>query len=323
MSWIKDNKFVAGLAGGTLVGLIVLFFVGSIGAGKYDTAKEKFDTASGEAAGYEKGPLYPKTENKAAKSKALGEYRQAVESLQTVFEPFRPKDIKNSSPQEFTDSLLAANLEIRQAFTDAGTVVPEPFFVGFERYKTSLASGNTTGVLEYQLKSVKRLLLAMAQAKVGELKNLYRPAIPEEDGQTYTAPETSVARSFPLELTFTGTEDAVRKFVSAVTKPGDQYVVIRSLRIGNMKKDPPRAADAQFEKAATKSEPATGADVFSGGFVLPGETAPAVSDKAAETAAASKPADSSRILSQVLGMEQVQVFLRLDLLEFLPAKKLP
>jgi hypothetical protein len=323
MSWIKDNKFVAGLAGGTLIGLIVLFFVGSLGSGKYDTAKEKFDTASGEAAGYEKGPLYPKTENRAAKSKALGEYRQAVESLQTVFEPFRPKEIKNSSPQEFTDSLLAANTEIRKAFTDAGTVVPEPFFVGFERYKTSLASGNTTGILEYQLKSIKRLLLAMSQAKMVELKNLYRPAIPEENGQTYTALDTSVARSFPLELTFTGTEEAVRKFLSTITKPEDHYVVIRSLRISNMKKDPPRAADAKFEKPKAQAEPAAGADIFSGGFVLPGETAPAEAEKAAETAAAAKPADSSRILSQVLGMEQVQVFLRLDLLEFLPAKKLP
>lgn len=326
MSWIKENKFIAGLAGGTFLGAIILLFVGSLGSSKYDQAKEKFDTASGEAAGYEKSPLYPKVENKAGKSKALGEYRQAVETLQTVFEPFRPKEIKNSSPQEFTDRLLAANTEIRKAFTDAGTVVPEPFFVGFERYKTTLAPGNITGILDYQLKSVTRLMLAMSAAKMGELKNVYRPTLPEEDGQTFTAADTAAARNFPFELTFTGTEDSVRKFFSAITKPDDQYVVIRSLRIGNMKKDPPRAADAQFEKpeaSATKAAAAGGADIFSGGFVLPGETPPAAAGKAEDTTAASQPVDSSRILSQVLGMEQIQVFVRLDLLEFLPAKKLP
>lgn len=323
MSWIKENKFIAGLAGGTLVGVIILFFVGSIGSGKYEQAKESFDTASGEAAGYEKSALYPKVENKAGKSKALGEYRQAVDTLQGVFEPFRPKEIKNGSPQEFTDRLLAANTEIRNAFTEAGTVVPEPFFAGFERYKTSLAPGNITGILEYQLKSVTKLMLAMSQAKVGELKNLYRPTLPEEEGQAYVSADTAVARDFPLELTFTGTEEAVRKFLSAITKPEDQYVVIRSLRISNMKKDPPRAADAKFEKVETTEQPAAGADIFSGGFVLPGETPPAASETAVETPAASKTANSSRILSQVLGMEQVQVFLRLDLLEFLPAKKLP
>ena len=320
MSWIKENKFIAGLTGGTLLGVIILFFVGSLGSGKYDAAKEKFDTASSEAAGYEKGPLYPKVENKAGKSKSLGEYRQAVESLQAVFEPYRPKEIKNISPQEFTDRLLAANTEVRSAFTDAGTVVPEPFFIGFERYKTSLASGNTTGILEYQLNSIKRLMLAMSKAKIGELKNLYRPAIPEEDGQTYAISDAEVARTFPLELTFTGTENSVRLFLSAITKLEDQYVVIRSLRIGNMKKDPPRSADALFEKSETKSKPDGGADIFSGGFVLPGETTP---EKPVEAPVVSKPADSSRILSQVLGMEQIQVFLRLDLLEFLPAKRLP
>ncbi len=323
MSWIKENKFIAGLAGGTLLGVIALFFVGSLGAGKYDQAKEKFDAASSEAAGYEKGPLYPKAENKAGKSKALGEYRQAVESLQAVFEPLRPKEIKNISPQEFTDRLLAANSEVRKAFTEAGTLVPEPFFAGFERYKTTLAQGNATGILDYQLNSIKSLMLAMSKAKMGELKNLYRPAVPEEDGQTYTISDAAVARPFPLELTFTGTEKAVREFLSSITRPEDQYVVIRSLRVSNMKKDPPRAADAQFEKSQAPSKPAAGADIFSGGFVLPGETAPAAPDKTIETAAASKPADSSRILSQVLGLEQIQVFLRLDLLEFLPAKKLP
>lgn len=317
MSWIKENKFVAGLTGGTLLGVIILFLIGSLGSGKYDAAKEKFDAASGEAAGYEKGPLYPKLENKASKSKALGEYRQSVESLQAVFEPFRPKEIKNISSQEFTDRLLATNTEVRSAFADAGTVLPEPFFVGFERYKTSLAPGSITGILEYQLNSIKGLMLAMAKAKIGELKNLYRPAISEEDGQAYTIPDTEVARAFPLELTFTGTEKSVREFLSSFTKPTDQYVVIRSMRIGNVKKDPPRAADAQFEKDATTSKSAGGADIFSGGFNLPGETAP---EKPVE---APKPPDSSRVLSQVLGMEQIQVFLRLDLLEFLPAKKLP
>ncbi len=323
MSWIKDNKFIAGLAGGTLLGIIVLFFVGSHGSGKYEQAKEKFETAKDEASGYEKLAHYPKTENKDAKSKAIGVYRQSVESLQTAFEPFRPKEIKNISIQEFTDRLLATDKEVRAAFEEAGTVVPEPFFVGFERYKTSLAPGNTTGILEYQLNSIKTLMLSMAKAKVGELKNLYRPSIPEEEGQTYTPADTSVARAFPLEISFTGTEKSVRDFISSVVKTDNQYLVIRSLRISSMKKDPPRASDAQFDKPAAE-KPAGGADAFSGGFVLPGDEAPAATpEKPAATATAAKAADSSRILSQVLGSEQVQVFLRLDLLEFLPAKKLP
>ena len=128
------------------------------------------------------------------------------------------------------------------------------------------------------------------------------------------------ARPFPLEITFTGPEKAAREFISSIVKQDNHYLVVRSLRVTNMKKDPPRAADAQFDKAAA-SKPAAAADPFGGGFVLPGDETPAATPE--KPAATPKAADSSRILSQVLGNEQVQVFIRLDLLEFLPAKKLP
>lgn len=322
MSWIKDNKFMAALVGGTLMGAILLYVAGSAGIKKYDEAKVKYDEDAAQAADFEKLPLYPTTKNKNEKSKALGDYRKAVESLQGAFEPFRPKEIKNITPQEFTNRVLAANSEVRKAFGDSGTSVPEPFFMGFERYKTSLASGKATGILDYQLVAIKELMLALAKAKATDLKNVHRPNLPEEDGRAYTPAATVAARPFPLEITFTGTEKSAREFLSAVAKPDSHYFVIRSLRITNLKKEPPRAADAKFEKAAA-DKPAPGAGEFFGeAIVLPAEGAPAA-PAAADAPAAPKPADSSRILAQVLGNEKVQVFVRLDLLEFLPAKKLP
>ncbi|MEO5916183.1 MAG: Amuc_1100 family pilus-like protein [Luteolibacter sp.] len=323
MSWIKENKFLAALGGGTLLGVIVLYIVGSQGASRYSTAKDEFTAASDAASGYEKGPLYPKPENRDAKRKAITDYRGAVEALQTAFQQFRPAEITNVSPQEFTNRLLAANTETRAAFEENEVIVPEAYFAGFEKYKTSLASESSTGILDYQLASVKNLMLALAKAHPTELKNLYRPELPEEAAKTYAAGD-AVARAFPLEITFKGTEKSVREFITAITKPDKQYVVIRSIRVANEKKDPPRAADAQFEKpAAAPSAAAAGG--FSGDFVLPGDEPaapkPAVVTPAADTAP--KAADSGRILAQVLGNEEIQVFLRLDVLQFLPAKKLP
>ncbi len=322
MSWIKDNKFIVALGGGTLVGVAILYFVGSGGATRYDEAKAKYDEAASEAAGYEKLPLYPKPENRDGKRKAIDEYRKSVDSIQTAFEKFRPKDIKNVSPQDFTTNLKAADAEIRKAFEDAGTTVPEAFFSGFERYKTSLALGNTTGLLNYQLGAIKNILLELAKAKPSEFRNLYRSSLPEEDGQAYTPPADAVARPLSLELTFMGPENSARLFLSSIVKPENQYVVIRSLRIMNAKKDPPRAADAQFEKAAA-AKPAAAEGAFGGGFVLPGDEAKPAAAPAAPAAASSDRPDTSRILAQVLGNEQVQVFVRLDILQFLPAKKLP
>lgn len=316
MSWIKDNKFIVALGGGTLAGALLLFFAGSQGSDRYAQALEKFQAAADEAAGFEKLALYPAAANRDAKRKALEGYRQSVESLQVALEPFRPKEITNITPQEFTTRVLAANAEVRKAFEDAGATIPEAFFVGFEGYKTALAPEKTTGVLNYQLASIKNLLLELAKAKPSGLKNLHRPALLEEEGKEYTPSATTAARPFPLEITFVGPEKSVRDFLSSITRPDNQFVVIRSLRVTNEKKDPPRTADAKFDNPAPSRPAASAADIFGAGFAPDGQTA-------APVAAAPKVADSSRVLAQVLGNEQVQVFLRLDVLQFLPAKKLP
>lgn len=310
------------LGGGTLLGAVALLFVGMQGSTRYDEAKEKFETASAEASGFEKLALYPKAANRDGKTKALAEYRQSVDALQAAFEPYRSKAINNITPQEFTTRLLAANAQVRKAFEEAGTTVPEAFFMGFESYKTILAPAKTTGILDYQLAAVKNLMLALAKAKPTALKNFYRPSLFEEEkvGQAYAPPANAAARAFPLEITFTGPEKSAREFLSEIVAFQNPFVVVRTLRITNEKKDPPRAADAKFEKAAAE-KPAADGGAFGGGFVLPGDDAPA--KDAAPAPAAPKAADTSRILAQVLGNEQVNVFVRLDLLEFLPVKKLP
>jgi hypothetical protein len=331
MSWIKDNKFMVALGGGTLVAVILLYVVGSQGAASYEKAKEDFDAAASEASTYEALPLYPKEANKDGKTKALDDYRKDVESLQVAFDAFRPKELKNISPQEFTDHLRAVNDEVRNAFEASGTKFPEAFFSGFENYKTNLAGGNSTGILDYQLSAIRNLMLALSKSGASELRNLYRPLLAEEEGRTHKPGESDVARPLPLEITFQGTEKAVRAFISSVIKSEGHFVVIRTIRVTNAKKDPPRAADAKFEKPTAK--PAAGgaaADVFGGGFVLPGEEPKPDAPKPAEEATpapalAPEPvaADSSRILAQVSGNEELQVFLRLDIMQFLPAKKLP
>lgn len=313
------------LGGGTLVGVALLYFVGSGWTADYDSAKTRFEEASTEAKGFENAPLYPKIENQNAKSKALDEYRKSVESMQTEFEKFRPKEIKDISPQDFTTHLKAVDQEIRKAFEDEGTTVPEAFFAGFEGYKTTLARPNTTGILDYQLDAIKTVLLELAKTGPSELRNLHRPPLQEEEsaGQAYTPKPNAIARALPLEISFVAPEKSAREFLSAIVKPENQYLVIRSLRITNAKKEAPRAADAQFEKPAAAKAAAAG--IFDGGFVLPGEEPqPAAGAKPPDAAAPTPaPASSARILAQVLGNEQVQVFVRLDLLQFLPAKKLP
>jgi hypothetical protein len=321
MSWIKENKFLAGLIGGTLAAVVGLYFVGSQGATKYDDAKAEFDTAVSETSTFERSPLYPSDENANAKSKALDGYKADAGKLQAAFEPFRPKEIKNISPQDFGNTLVKANEDLRKSFTEANVKVPEPFFCGFETYRTNLAAGPATGILSYQLDAVRFLMQTLASSGASELKNLHRPALAEEEGKQFMPADSAVARPLPLEITFSGPEKSVRTFVTAITKLEERHFVIRSLRIANAKTEPPRTADAKFD-APKPANTSNANDLFSGGFVFPGDE-PAAGAPKPEAPKPAPAADSSRILSQVLGNEDVHVFLRLDLMQFLPAKKLP
>ena len=71
MSWIKDNKFVVVLGGGTLVGVILVFLIGSRESSRYNQAKEEFDVTAAEATSFESLALYPRSENADGKRKAL------------------------------------------------------------------------------------------------------------------------------------------------------------------------------------------------------------------------------------------------------------
>ncbi len=402
MSWIKDNKFAALLAGATLLGAVLLFYVGLNYHGRYTDALEKYRSAAEEVDGFEKIPLYPSKENRAGKTKALNEYRTAIGGLETAFDKFRPKELTNISPQVFTDHAKTANEEVAAAFEKAHTKLPEAFFLGFEAYTASLAREDATGLLDYQLGATKELLLALAKAAPSQLQNLCRPKFPEEDGEKLQGNPNDVARSFPIELTFKGPERSLREFLSGVVKSPNYFYVVRTVRIMNEKSVAPNAKDAKFETtpaaaaaAAKEKDPFGGADFVipsdepaapepaptptppavrppAGGLpghppasttpgrpaattpgrpatatptapgrpaavparpaavparpavVAPRPVVPAAPAVAAVPRAAAAPVvDSSSILKRVLGNEELEVFLHIDVLEFVPVKALP
>lgn len=310
MSWIKENPFVATLGGITLVGAAGLLLVGNHFGSKYQQSLDDYNTDAQLVAEGEKLALYPKQENLDAKKKALRDYRDSISKLQIAFDKFRAVAPKPVTSQEFTDNLRDADAKAREAFTAANTKLPDAFFLGFETYKGTVARDNATGVLNYQLGAVSELFQALAKAAPSEVKNVHRPKLIEEEGNKFDDP-AAVSRALPIEVTFRGTEKSVRQFLSDLASSSTHFYVIRTIRVTNDKLTGPLPAEIHFEEA-----PAPGASSeATGGIVLPGEAA-AQPAQAAVT-------DSSRKLIQLLGGEQLNVFLRIDILQFLPTKELP
>jgi len=321
MTWIKDHKFLIGLIVGTLLLVGASAWYGKAGASRYEEAKLAYESAATDAANFETLALYPTKENFDSKKLALDEYAASTKALQDAFAPYRPAEQPSISPQDLSAQMKAANDETRKAFGQR-IAVPEDYYCGFKAYRSKVASGEATGILSYQLSVVKQMMLDLAAAQPTKLIGIHRPELAEEIGKKHEIAKEDVARGLPIEVTFQGTEKSVREFISTIANANNRYVVIRSMKIKNAKQDPPRSTDAQFERAAAATP--SGAAAAPGAADLSGLFAGAAEPAAVQPAPVAAPAaDTSRILFQVLGNEELIVFLRLDIMQLLPAKPLP
>ncbi len=327
MNWIKANPFVAALAGITLVICGALYFYGSKGATDYEEAKGSFDDSYQAVQSSERSPLYPKPELRDGKRKALTEFGQSIDDLRTLFDGYRPGELENVSPQDFTVALKAANKEVTEALEAAGAEVPENFLLGFERYANQFATEQATGVLNYQLDGIKYAMMRLAESRPSELLSVFREPVAEENNEQPAIGPMMLARRFGYEVAFKGSEASVRGFLSTLGQTEPHYFIVRSMKVENERDQPPTVSDAQFEKSSALAPAAPVLDnPFGGAFVLPGAEEPDAPEEEVEEAVAEEapdPVDSSRILAQVLGSEEVTVFVRFDLVMFLPAKELP
>jgi len=337
MSWIQENRFAAGLGGITAVAAVGLIAWGVSAGKKYSQAKEDFATASSAVSSMKNGPLFPDEDNLSAKKKAVEDYDKSVKDLQALFKPFAAATPPNIEPDAFSESLAKAKETVAKAFEAAGTKdIPAEFFLGYESLTKETVKKEATGILTYQMEAIGQLLNNLAAAAPVKLINIHRPPLEEEDGKTFD-PKGKTYRALPVEISFNGSEATLRTFLSSLDDSGKYYFVVRSMRVMNEKSKAPTAADGNFkteEDSAGADGGAAGGDPFggAGGFVLP-EDEPAAGDKPVEgdkpaegDAPAEAPAESApaasdeKILQDVLGAEKINVFLRIDILQFLEAK---
>jgi hypothetical protein len=345
MNWIKSNPFVSGLAGITLLLCGILYSLASKWGTQYDEAKASFDEAFGAVTTAESIPLYPVADLRNGKTEALTEHREAITALSNLFDTYRPEKTDNITPQAFTDRLLKANEEVTKAFGE--TTLPENFFLGFETYRNQLAKSEATGALLLQMDGLKTALLGLAETRPTALLRVFRVAIPEETGASFQPAPNDIARFFSCEIAFKGSEQSVRDFLNSLGATDSHYFIVRTLKIQNERDTPPQISDAKFESSDEEEAVAAPANLFGDAFFEQPETVvPPVTQEPAEPSgkAAPEPApepadsktpapapaapptpevDTSRILAQVLGNEELTVFVRFDIAIFLPSKELP
>jgi len=331
----KEKRFISILAGISLVCIGGLYFFASKGSSRFDAAKEGFDSVNAKIEAMEGLPVYPTEKNLAQKESELKSYSANAAELAKKLQALRPASLENADPQAFTDLLVKTADASIKAYQTAGLSsegdnpsLPKGFFLGFEAYTSTAAQKDSTGIMAYQLGAISELHALPAAAKPSALLNFRREELPEEKNEAYKPTLGVPYRVMPIEVAFAGPESALRGFINGIQSSKQHYFVIRSMRVRNDKQEGPKASDAQFEAPATEGADADapGGGIFDSGtaFVLPGESAPAAAAEAAAAPAATAepektedaPADSSRILQQVLGQEDINAFFRIDIVLF-------
>lgn len=325
MSWIQENKFVAGLAGVTGAVSGVLLFLGYSQGSAYDDKVMQYEEHKGRLSQLEKSHPYPSEDNLSARREGLDDYEKGIAEVRSLVAGYRPENLEKLSPEQFKDEQVKMSAALHAAFKEAGTDVPKECLFGFENYAAGSVRSDATALLKYELDALQWMFANLAKAKPAAINNVRRTVLSVETGQA-AAPVTRqrggrkksgkvAGRAYqvmPVELSFTASEDTVRQFLIGMATSKEYYYSIRGVRFQNEKQTPPTFEDADF--AAGGEAPVVEEDFgASSGPSFGEEGAAAEEDTQPVVEAAPKESSGQRVLKQVLGSELVRVHVCFDI----------
>jgi hypothetical protein len=335
MNWIKQNKFEAMLLLVVVVIAIGIFMFGNSQGAAYEEDLGRFEDANSQIAVYENAAPFPNPAHVDDRRVQVTAFQGDVEGLQESLLAFRPAEFRKISPAEFTTRLNATSEKLKALYGDK-IEFPDAWQAGFEAYTSSPPKDQATDFLSYELAAMEWIFTTLAKAEPSALLNVYRPKLPIETGASMEpeAPRTSKGKrsrskvaskpyyKLPLELTFRAKESTLREFLSTLAGSEEHFVVVRSMRVSNTNPNAPSESDAEFDDGGgDAAEEGEGAfDAFSG-FEFPEEDEGEDGDE--EAVEEEEVAEGQRNLGQVLGAEELNVFLNLEIHLFRDDVELP
>lgn len=333
MSWIQENKFVAGLAGITAVMGGVILYIGNSQSNEYEEKIAEYQRLADKFRNLQKSKPFPSKNNLQVREESIAAYEGVINDVGNTFNAFQAGKTEKLSPSQFGKLRVKMDKELRESYNKAGIVLPENTAFGFEKYKSALPKPQATQMLKYELDAAQWLLTQLAVAKPTELNSIRRHPLDVENGKAVTtvksrrggarkgvpAQSSKAYTLMPMEIAFTGSESSMRDFLQSMVNSKEYFFSIRALRIRNEKQTPPSVKDANFPanrvRAVVPGDD-NEADPFAG-IALPGpdgdevEIDPGV-QAVPDPAPQLKTNKGERILMQILGDEKIHVFIRFD-----------
>ncbi len=262
----------------------------------YSKNKAKFQADSSALLKMESMKGYPNQENIDILQAELKDYDTDLKKAAEYLKPFEIASFSNSSTSAFASELKAASQNVAKQFEENGIGLPEDWYLGFEKYSSVPAPKNATGALSYQLGAIKFLHEQLVAVNASELLNLRRSAIAQEGEQEKSnarKPKGIEVTKMPLEISFVASEAGARQFLNELVAVNNYLFTVNTLKLKT------KSVEYADKASAEKSDSPSDSEVVS--FIF---------DE--EEMEVDQSSQNEKLFEQVLGQEQVEVFLSLN-----------
>jgi len=282
----------------------------------FDSNTQKYASASSRLQQMKSMAGYPSAETVEELEGSLADYQKVLEETNSALSKVTIVGFTNVAPGQFASKLEKAQKDTEALYKSKGIDLPKDWYLGFEKYMAGPAPKNATGILQYQLDAIVWLHEELAKHQPDALVNVYRKPLPQESKVVETKSSKSRKSdepafvSMPIEIVFSGQEANARGFINALVKSEDYLFTIDTLKLKSK----------NFSKKDVESE-TTAVDTSSSSNMMIDDIFS--DDGDSDTFEPDPSLDNTKIFEQVLGQEQVSVFIDLNLVYLPQAVELP
>jgi len=253
----KEQSFWIGFA---LVMLILLggsgfFLVKSLGA--YNNASKEHGLLAQKKRSLERKSIYPNQENQDEFERRLDDFEAQVDELHDTLKRFQRPLESTLQAKDFPQILADAVVAFREyTRTEKPVSLPDDFYFGMGKYeKGGLPPQAATGILNFQLDAIERLLRVIIENGAEEIYSFDREITPLEEPGGENPELTAQVAKYTVTVSFLTSHDGFRKFLNEVSNDKEFFYIVRVLRVDNEAKEgPPRQAGVGAETEEIEGE---------------------------------------------------------------------
>jgi hypothetical protein len=258
MNWIKQNTFLSGFIAVMVIGVGVLGYLLYSSYGQYGNVRDDYEAKVRELNRLETLKPYPEEENLKLFDEQKKQHAAAIQAFETKVAAVQAP-VDPISAVQFQNQLKEAVDRVTAKATAAGIkTMPNPFYLGFEKYQTQPPSAEAAPALGRQLKALEFVATKIIDSGVLEFQKFERKPLPEEEGKgKKEKPDEPAARGpkpekanksvayHSVNIEFTTDQSNVQTLLGLLVGAKEFFFVPRLVTVKNEMETAPQRVAAQ------------------------------------------------------------------------------